>query len=92
MAIDLYFHSTGIQQRHIEHLLARGSVVADIDGTYYVSCSKHPEARIEGVKVSMQEDTITQLTRAFDSCSGCLDDEWNKKKISNTRFPEGAEL
>lgn len=66
--------------------------MSDINGTYFVSCAKHPNAEIEGVKLSMHEDTITALLKAFDSCPGCADDEWHKKKVSVTRFPEGAEL
>lgn len=79
-------------QRHLKHRFGRGSIMSDVDGNYYISCYKHPEIRQPAVKVGLDKDVLTELKKAFDNCPGCIEDEWNKKAVSTTRFPEGAEL
>ena len=81
------------QQRHFEHLFGRGSVMSDaIDGQYYISCAKHPDIRQPAVKVSMDKDVLTELEKAFENCSGCIDESRTAAQWANTRFPEGAEI
>lgn len=81
------------QQRHLENLFGRGSVMSDvIEGQYYISCSKHPEIRQPAVKVSMEHDVLHELEKAFDNCSGCVDEKRTQEQWAKTRFPESAEL
>ena len=79
-------------QRHLEHTFGRGSVMSDIDGTYYISCYKHPEIRQPAVKVGLEKDVLTELEKAFDNCPGCVDEAHTAAQWANTRFPESAEL
>ena len=81
------------QQRHLENLFGRGSVMSDVvEGTYYILCAKHPEVRHPAVKVSMDQDVLTELEKAFDNCAGCVDETRTAAQWANTRFPEGAEI
>lgn len=82
----------GIPQRHLEHTFGRGMVVSDINGTYFISCYKHPNIRQPAVKVGLDQDVLTELEKAFDNCSGCVDEKRTAEQWANTRFPEGAEI
>ena len=77
----------------MEQAFKRGSVMSDVvEGQYYISCAKHPEIRQPAVKVSMDKDVLSELEKAFDNCSGCIDEARTAAQWASTRFPESAEL
>ena len=82
-----------IQQPHLTRLFNRGSVMSDVvEGTYYISCAKHPNVRHPAVKVSMDQDVLRELEKAFDNCASCVDETRTAEQWAKTRFPESAEL
>lgn len=69
----------------------RGSIYQDFAHSgFYVMCAKHP-----GVDIPValcDEDILTAIHDAFDSCLGCIEDAQHQLMWENTRFPEDAEL
>lgn len=83
----------GIPQRHLEHTFGRGSIMHDmVGGLYFIQCSRHPEILQPSVKVDIYKDMLVELEKAFDNCSGCINEARVATRWANTRFPEGAEL